>query len=148
MIKYLNYKFIFLTYTNLLPQKITLGNKSRKANGGIFYGIFGKHTKNIKTLLYEYSGQTGFFVNFGDYIYFKLTILTIRLFSMNFSVNMSPGSWSFIFFLLESKYKISRKLTKNPPLCHLFREFKPDWVVNFTELHALSITKCFIWIFL
>ena len=61
-----------------------------------------------------YSGDIGFFVNFGDYIYFKLTFLSITPFSMKFPVNISPSSWSFVFFLLVTKYEISPKLTKNP----------------------------------
>jgi len=33
---------------------------------------------------------------------------------MPFPVNINPGSWSFVFFLLEIKYEISPKVTKNP----------------------------------
>jgi hypothetical protein len=55
----------------------------------------------------------GFFVTFGDYLYFKLTFLSITHFSMPFPVNINPGSWSFVFFLLEIKHEISPKVTKN-----------------------------------
>ena len=55
-----------------------------------------------------------FFKRFGDYIYYKLIFLSITRFSMKFLVNISPGSWSFLFFLLIAKYEISPKLTKNP----------------------------------
>ena len=33
---------------------------------------------------------------------------------MKFPVNISPGSWSLIFFILITKYKISPKWSKNP----------------------------------
>jgi hypothetical protein len=33
---------------------------------------------------------------------------------MKFPVNISPGSWSLIFFLLIPKYEISPKWSKNP----------------------------------
>jgi hypothetical protein len=36
-----------------------------------------------------------------------LTFLLITLFSIKFPVNISPDSWSFLFFLLETKYKFS-----------------------------------------
>ena len=35
---------------------------------------------------------------------------------MKFPVNISPGSWSFVFFLLVTQYEISPKLTKNPEI--------------------------------
>jgi len=38
---------------------------------------------------------------------------------MPFPVNINPGSWSFVFFLLEIKYEISPKVTKN--------QFQPDF---------------------
>jgi hypothetical protein len=38
---------------------------------------------------------------------------------MKFPVNISPSSWSFLFFLSVTKYEISPKLTKN--------QFAPDW---------------------
>jgi hypothetical protein len=60
--------------------------------------------------------EIGFFVIFGDYLYFKLTFLSITHFSMPFPVNIKPGSWSFVFFLSEIKYEISPKVTKNPEI--------------------------------
>lgn len=55
-------------------------------------------------------GLNWFFVIFGDYIYFKLTFLSIPPFLMKFPVKMSPVSWSFNFFLLETQYEISPNL--------------------------------------
>ena len=40
---------------------------------------------------------------------------------MMFPVNISPGSWSFLFFLLMTKYEISPKLTKNLEIDHANR---------------------------
>jgi hypothetical protein len=41
---------------------------------------------------------------------------------MKFPVNISPSSWSFVFFLLVTKYEISPKLTKN--------QFQPDFTYD------------------
>jgi hypothetical protein len=65
-----------------------------------------------------------FFVTFGDYIYIKPTFLFITTFSIKFPVNIRPGSWSFLFSLLITKYEISPKVTKNLPLCHPFRWYR------------------------
>jgi hypothetical protein len=46
---------------------------------------------------------------------------------MPFPVNINPGSWSFVFFLLlEIKYEISPKVTKNP--------ISPEWVAQWQVL--------------
>ena len=60
-----------------------------------------------------HSGDIVFFVTFGDYIYIKPTFLSITTFSIKFPVNIRPGSWSFLFSLLITKYEISPKVTKN-----------------------------------
>jgi len=78
--------------------------------------------KILITKLTGHSGANWFFVTFGDYLYFKLTFLSITHFFMPFPVNISPGSWSFVFFLLVTKYEISPKLTKNV--------ISPEWVAQ------------------
>jgi hypothetical protein len=44
---------------------------------------------------------------------------------MKFPFYNRPGSWSFIFFLIEIKYKISLKLTKNLKLSHHIPKLSP-----------------------
>ena len=61
-----------------------------------------------------HSGDIGFFVTFGDYIYIKPTFLSITPFSMKFPVNIRPGSWSFLFSLLIAKYEIFTKIDEEP----------------------------------
>jgi hypothetical protein len=46
---------------------------------------------------------------------------------MPFPVNISPGSWSFVFFLLVTKYEISPKVTKNPISPEWVAQWQPDY---------------------
>ena len=61
-----------------------------------------------------------FFVTFGDYIYFRYTLLLITPFSMKIPVNIGPGSWSVLFFLLIIKYEIFTKICKEPISCGFY----------------------------
>jgi hypothetical protein len=53
-----------------------------------------------------------------------------QTFSMKFSFNFIPGSWSFLFFLLVTKYEISPKLTLNP--------ISPEWVAQWQPDYPIS----------
>jgi hypothetical protein len=112
----------------------TWGNspKDWKLDRGDFFQVEITHSEEvlikaleIKALIKKvaplaYSGDIGFFVNFGDYIYFRFTFLLITPFSMKIPVNIGSGSWSFQFFLLIIKYEIFTKIYKEPISCGFY----------------------------
>jgi hypothetical protein len=74
--------------------------------------LYGSVTAPITGLIDEQLGSSSLLV----IIFFRLTFLLIKPFSVKIPVNIVPGSWSFLFFLLISRYEFFTKIDEEPTL--------------------------------